>query len=71
MSGTIVVGNTTSIAPAAPAAPASTSQADESESPAPAGVGLGLVVVVGAAGVVLGGLAAFGIVRSRRDRAVA
>ena len=71
MSGTIVVGNTTSIAPAAPAAPASPSQADASESPAPAGVGLGLVVVVGAAGVVLGGLAAFGIVRSRRDRAVA
>jgi plastocyanin len=69
MSGAIVVGDVAAAANAAPAANSdSTSAASGSGASTSQPLGLGQVVVAGGAGMLIGGLAALGIVRSRSRR---
>jgi plastocyanin len=83
MSGAIVVGDRTAAARAAPPAPAeppadanaaaASANGSGSAQAAAQGLPVGQVILVGAGGVVVGGLAALGLIRSRtrRDQAAA
>jgi plastocyanin len=81
MSGAIVVGNVATPAAAGPAAPAPAADANnaaatpssENQATSSQGPAIGLIVGAGFAGIVIGGIGALGLIRTRarRDHAIA